>query len=79
MRKTLILALTAGLAAVATAPADASGGCGPDGHREINNGRCIRNYPVADAGYRYVRGRGYYDGHRYWQNRYRDHGQWRYR
>jgi hypothetical protein len=28
-----------------------------------------RNYP----------GRGYWDGHRYYQNRYRHHGGWRYR
>lgn len=87
MKKLLAAALLAGVAIAGATSADARDGCGPGGHRGPR-GYCHGNRgpggPVVVApglglviGQRYDR--GYWDGHRYWQNRYRDHGNWRYR
>ncbi|MBE7219138.1 MAG: hypothetical protein INR64_11765 [Caulobacteraceae bacterium] len=63
--------------------AQAAGGCGVGFHRGPRGG-CRANYgpgPVAPGpaiGVFYG-GRGWWDGHRYWANRYRWHGGWRYR
>ena len=83
MKRMMLLALGAGVALSAVAPADAAGGCGPGGHRGPYGG-CRPNGPgVYGAGPvvvgRYYAGRGYWDGRRYWGHRDRWHGGWRYR
>lgn len=84
MKKMLLAAAALGVALVGTA-ADARQGCGPYGHRDYY-GRCVPNRgsgPVVIAPGlmigNFYRGRGYWDGRRYWANRYRDGGNWRYR
>ena len=90
MQKLLLAALAAGTVMVAAAPAEAREGCGPGMHRG-EYGRCFPNGgprgpvavgipggPALIIGNRYE-GRGYWDGHRYWQHRERWHGGWRYR
>lgn len=89
MNKLLSVALAAGVALVAVAPATARDGCGPGGHRGPY-GHCRPNgyygpgpgpavvAPGLVVGNFYA-GRGYWDGHRYWANRYRWHHGWRYR
>ncbi|GAC1413862.1 MAG: hypothetical protein NVSMB69_16140 [Novosphingobium sp.] len=86
MKKLLLAAAAIGVALTATT-ADARQGCGPYGHRDYY-GRCVPNRggrPVVVAPGlvigNFYRGRGYWDGHRYWAQRYRDHdrGDWRYR
>ena len=83
MKKILLAAITAGAALTAMAPADAAQGCGPGGHRGPR-GYCHPNYgpafvaPGLRIGFFYP-GRGYWDGHRYWGQRYAWHGGWRYR
>ena len=84
-------ALVAGTTLTFAAPASAADGCGRGGHRgpygdcRPNNGRGYNNRAVVAApGVRLVignhyEGRGYWDGRRYYQNRYRHHGGWRYR
>lgn len=76
-------ALAAGTMMAASAPADAAQGCGPGFHRGPY-GRCFPN----GRGYgprgplivdRFYPGQGYWDGHRYWHNRDRFRGGWRYR
>ena len=69
--------LSAGLALTALAPAEAAGGCGRGGHRGPA-GHCRPNYRTPVVG-RYYHNQGYWDGHRYWRNRYRHNGGWRYR
>lgn len=81
MKKIIALALAAGTMLVATAPVDAAQGCGPGGHRGYY-GHCRSNYgrgPGPLVVGNYYHGRGYWDGHRYYHNRYRFHGGWRYR
>ena len=51
---------------------------GPHGHCRSNGGPAV----VLPGGLivgNYYRGQGYWDGQRYYHNRYRDHGGWRYR
>jgi hypothetical protein len=82
LKSMLTAALVAGTALATTAPADAAQGCGRGYHRGPA-GHCRPN------GYRapgvrlvignYYGGRGYWDGRRYYQHRYRHHGGWRYR
>ena len=89
MRNLIALALAAGVTFAATAPADAAQGCGRGGHRGPY-GRCVSNFRDGPGygrphsgvtlviGQRYP-GRGYWDGHRYYQNRYAYRGGYRYR
>jgi hypothetical protein len=85
MKKIIAAVLAAGMAMGVAASADAAQGCGRGGHRGPY-GHCRPNYgprgyghraPVLIIGQRYDR--GYWDGHRYWRERYRHHGGWRYR
>ncbi len=84
MKRIIIAALAAGVALSAVSPAVAADGCGRGYHRGPH-GRCHPNGGVGVAiapglviG-NFYRGQGYWDGHRYWHNRYRDHNGWRYR
>lgn len=88
MKTLLTLALAATALAGATA-AEARDGCGPGAHRGAY-GHCR---PNRGPGYgpgpgvvapglvigNFYGGRGYWDGHRYWQHRERRDGGWRYR
>ena len=88
MKKLLAATLLAGVAMLGATSADARDGCGRDGWRGPH-GRChygrgpgYGRGPVVVApglviGQRYDR--GYWDGHRYWRERYRDGPNWRYR
>ena len=92
MKKLLAATLLAGAAIVGATAADARDGCGPRGFRGPH-GRC--HYDGGDRrGPGYGRGpvivapglvigqrydRGYWDGHRYWRERYRHRNGWRYR
>ncbi len=84
MKKLLAAILLTGVATIgATTSADARDGCGrggyrgPGGHCRVMRGGPGYGAPVLIVGRRYDR--GYWDGHRYWQNRYRYHNGWRYR
>lgn len=83
MRKILLAAIAAGAALTAIAPAQARQGCGEGAHRGPA-GYCRPNHrrvvaaPVLRIGVFYP-GRGYWDGRRYYAQRYRWHGGWRYR
>ncbi|MES2097388.1 MAG: hypothetical protein V4459_11585 [Pseudomonadota bacterium] len=86
MKHLLAVALATGVAVLSLSPAEASGGCGRGFHRGAY-GRCVVNRPVGPViavrpapviGVFYS-GRGYWDGSRYWQHRYRWHRGWRYR
>ena len=86
MKKIIALALAAGVTLAAAAPAVAADGCGRGFHRGPH-GRCWPN----GRGPAFVRGpgttliignhygQGWWDGHRYWHDRYQDRGGWRYR
>ena len=85
----LALAGAAAIAAItAAAPASAADGCGRGFHRGPY-GRCHPNGPGPGPGPvvvapglvvgNFYRGRGYWDGHRYYQRRERWHDGWRYR
>jgi hypothetical protein len=81
MKALIAAALVTGSALVASAPAEARQGCGPGYHRGAY-GRCVANFRGRGPAYvvgRYYNGRGYWDGRRWYQNRYRHHGGWRYR
>ncbi len=84
MNKILMIALGVGTALAAVAPASASGGCGPGGHRGPY-GHCRPNrgpavvVPARPVVGVYYTNRGYWDGRRYWQRRERWRGGWRYR
>ena len=86
MKKLLLAAAAIGVALTATT-ADARQGCGPGGHRDYY-GRCVPNRgpgPVLVAPGlvigNFYRNRGYWDGQRYWHQRYREHNrrEWRFR
>ncbi|HEY1607327.1 MAG TPA: hypothetical protein VGF77_17190 [Allosphingosinicella sp.] len=85
MKAILAIALAAGAALVASSPADARQGCGPGFHRGPY-GHCRPNRggpnPAAVVANlitgNYYAGRGYWDGHRYYQHRRHWHGNWRY-
>ncbi|MGC1301642.1 MAG: hypothetical protein WA840_04635 [Caulobacteraceae bacterium] len=77
--------LGAGAALSVASSASAAQGCGPGFHRgpyggcrPNGGGGPVIGVPGLSIGVFYP-GRGYWDGHRYWQNRYRSHGGWRYR
>lgn len=83
--KTLVFAAAAmGATVVAAMPAEARQGCGLGFHRG-HYGRCVPNRGrsvVVVGGPRvgvFYPGRGYWYSNRYWANRYRWHGGWRYR
>ena len=83
MKKVMLGVLAASAAMVVVSSAHAAGGCGPGGHRGPY-GACRPNFGprpvVAGPAYGvFYPGRGYWDGHRYWANRYAWHGGWRYR
>lgn len=83
MKKTILALLAAGAALSMATAASAEGGCGRGFHRGPHggcrpNGGAVVVAPGLVIG-NYYRGRGYWDGNRYWHNRYRDHGGWRYR
>lgn len=84
MKALFALALAAGVAVVASSPADARQGCGPGFHRGYY-GHCRPNRRPNPAAVvadlivgNYYAGRGYWDGHRYWRHRRHWHGNWRY-
>ncbi|MES2753863.1 MAG: hypothetical protein V4659_04285 [Pseudomonadota bacterium] len=91
----LACAATAAAAASLTfaVPAEARDGCGRNAHRNYN-GRCVSDRRYHNdrgnhygRGYRgqtlvignFYQGRGYWDGRRYFQQRYRHNNGWRYR
>ena len=85
MTKLVTVALAAGMMLAITSPAAARDGCGPGEHRGPH-GHCRPDRgpgPVIVAPGLIIGGfyphRGYWDGRRYWQRRYRDHNGWRYR
>lgn len=78
MKKMMIFVLGAGAALAVASSADARGGCGIGFHRGPVGG-CRANLGGGPALGVFYPGRGYWDGHRYWANRYRFHGGWRYR
>jgi hypothetical protein len=87
IKSIVLLGLAVGTALTAAAPASAAGGCGPGWHRGPYGG-CRRNLPgrgpvVVAPGAPvvgvYYPGHGYWYGNRYWGQRYRWHGGWRYR
>ena len=89
MKKLMIAALGVGVAVMAVSSADAANGCGRGGHRgpyghcRPNRGPGPGPVVVGPGGGlvigNFYGGRGYWDGHRYWQHRDRWHGGWRYR
>ncbi len=85
MNRIITLAAIAGIALGTATIAEARDGCGggfhrgPYGHCRPNDGRGpVVVVPRIVVGGFYP-GRGYWDGHRYWANRYRHHDGWRYR
>ena len=83
MNKILLGLLGAGAALSLSSAAYAAGGCGAGLHRGPYGGCRPNGGPgaviVGPAVGVFSPGRGYWDGHRYWANRYRWHGGWRYR
>ncbi|WEJ99637.1 MAG: hypothetical protein P0Y59_22465 [Candidatus Sphingomonas phytovorans] len=85
MKTLLAIALVTGAATVSISPADARQGCGPGyhrgpaGHCRPNRGPAVVVAPGPLVVGNFYHGRGYWDGRRYWQHRYRGHGGWRYR
>lgn len=83
MKRFLAIAVAAGAAVVAVSAADASGGCGRGYYRGPHggcrpNGGAVVVAPGLVVG-NFYHGRGYWDGHRYYQHRVRWHRGWRYR
>jgi hypothetical protein len=84
VKKILAIALAAGAALTLVSPADAREGCGrgfhrgPYGHCRPNRGTAVAVAPGLIVGNFYT-GRGYWDGRRYYQHRYRQRNGWRYR
>ena len=86
MKKTIGLMLAATVALGTASVAQARDGCGkgfhrgPAGHCRPNRGPGYgygnHHRPVVGV---YYPGRGYWYRNRYWQHRYRHHGDWRYR
>ena len=83
MNKLFAIALAAAVVVGGTSAASARDGCGRDGHRGPA-GHCRPNrggevVVVRPAVGVFYPGRGYWDGRRYYQHRYRHHNGWRYR
>ena len=85
MKKILAVALAAGAALTAIAPADAAQGCGrgyhrgPYGHCRPNHVRRVVVTPSGLVIGNFYRGRGYWNGRAYYRHRYWRHNGWRYR
>jgi len=85
MKKIIGLTIAASVAAIALSPANAAQGCGrgyhrgPHGHCRPNRGPGVAVVAPGLVIGNFYAGRGYWDGHRYWQHRERWHGGWRYR
>lgn len=86
MKTLFAIALAAGATFAAVSPASAREGCGlgfhrgPYGHCRPNRGReVVAVGPTALVVGNFYTGRGYWDGRRYYQHRYRWHNGWRYR
>ena len=82
MKKILLAAVAIGAMVTVAAPAQARRGCGAGYHRS-QHGHCMPirrphrpHRPVVGG---YYPGHGYWYNGRYWQHRYRHHGDWRYR
>jgi hypothetical protein len=88
MKKSFLIACAAGAVMLAASSAGAMQGCGGGFHRGPN-GYCRPNGPavvvrpgavvVGPTVGGYYHGRGYWDGHRYYAQRYYHGGGWRYR
>lgn len=85
MKNLLFAALAVGVTLSAVPVANAADGCGrgyhrgPYGHCRPYGGRGpVVVAPGLVVG-NFYRGRGYWDGQRYWQHRERHRGGWRYR
>jgi hypothetical protein len=84
-RNAMLALLSAAAALTVVSSAQAAGGCGPGFHRGPYGGCRANRGPGpavvigAPAIGVFYPGRGYWDGHRYWANRYRFGGGWRYR
>lgn len=83
MKRIVAILIAAGMSFAAASSASAAGGCGPGLHRgpaggcRPNRGAYVRpGRPVIGH---YYGGRGYWDGRRYYQQRYRRGDGWRYR
>jgi hypothetical protein len=86
MKTLLMITLAAGAALATSTPAAAREGCGPGAHRgPMGHCRPNRGQMYARPGTlvigNFYQGRGYWDGQRYYQHRYRDRSRrgWRYR
>ena len=85
LKKALLTAVMAGATLAGVTAANAAQGCGPGFHRGAY-GHCRPNRglgpvvgPEAWIIGNFYPGRGYWDGHRWYQHRDRWHGGWRYR
>ncbi len=81
MKKLAMLTLCVAASATLAGSAFAADGCGAGFHRNAY-GHCRPNGVAVAPGLvigNFYAGRGYWDGHRYWQHRFHDHGGWRYR
>ncbi|RST30054.1 hypothetical protein HMF7854_03845 [Sphingomonas ginkgonis] len=79
MRIISTLTIAATLAVGMAVPAQAREGCGPGGHRgPYGHCRPNRGQQAWIVGH-YYPSRGYWDGQRWYQHRYRYHNDWRYR
>ncbi|MDB5692794.1 MAG: hypothetical protein JWO81_1857 [Alphaproteobacteria bacterium] len=85
MKRIFALALAAGVAVAAVSPAQAREGCGPGfhrgpyGHCRPNRGPGVVAVAPGLVVGNFYGGRGYWDGRRYWQHRYRHNNGWGYR
>jgi hypothetical protein len=85
MKRIFAVALAAGVAFAAMSPAQARQGCGPGfhrgpyGHCRPNRGPGVVAVAPGLVVGNFYGGRGYWDGRRYWQHRYRRHNGWGYR
>ena len=93
MKTLMLTGLALGTALLALSPAEAAQGCGAGYHRgpaghcrpnAVGHTVVTKRTVVTTPGGRlvignYYKGQGYWDGHRYWQHRYRHNNDWRYR
>jgi hypothetical protein len=86
MKKIFVAALATSAALMVATPAMARDGCGRDAHRgpaghcrPDRGGGAVVVTPGGRVIGNYYNGRGYWDGNRYWKQRYRARNGWRYR
>ncbi len=85
MKKIIAIALAGAAAMTVASAADARQGCGPGAHRNYrgycvpNRGRAVAYVAPGLVVGRFYERRGYWDGRRYYQHRYRYNNGWRYR